>query len=169
MVHSYFKHSTNAHALVAFERDIWAIAYYYTSRSCLYTGHEVNRTSKSGSRAAFLKRYLYPGQRCLVFAGGELFGECLKLNGTMQLPISSLNEYHTEEYELGLNPVFSYHLGREELEQICLESDDPNVKALLNIPSFFLNEEEKGADGIWEDSYEEPLQKHPLAFAGATL
>ena len=93
----------NSYTLVAFDKDVWTIAYYHTEKSCLFTGHEVNKTSKSGSRLSFLKRFLYPGQRSLIFADGKLLGECHKLNGRMQLPIYSLNEKHTEEYEFGLD------------------------------------------------------------------
>jgi hypothetical protein len=45
----------------------------------------------------------------------------------MQLPISSLNEKHTEEYEFNLDLVFSYYLKREELEQIKVVSNDAEV------------------------------------------
>jgi hypothetical protein len=62
--------------MVAFEKDIWTIAYNFSKKSCTYTGHEVNKTSKSGSRLTFLKRYLYPGQKCLIFADNKLMGEC---------------------------------------------------------------------------------------------
>jgi hypothetical protein len=72
-----------SYAMAAFEKDIWTIAYGYTKKSCSYTGHEVNKTSKSGSRLAFLKRYLYPGQECMIFANGKFIGICKKINGRM--------------------------------------------------------------------------------------
>jgi hypothetical protein len=117
--------------------------YSRTQKSCLFTGHEVPKTSKSGSRLAFLKRYLYPGQKCLVIADGNVLGYCQKLNGPMQLPISSLNERHREEYEFGLDPVFAYHLEREELDEIKIVSANAEVKALLNIPALYDNVEEQ--------------------------
>jgi hypothetical protein len=121
--------------MVAFEKDLWVISYHYTWRSKTYSGHEVNKTSKSGSRLAFLKRYLYPGQKCLIFLEGKFIGECQKLNGRMQLPISSLNEVHREEYELDLDPVFSYCIKHEELDTIRVDSDGSEVHALFNIPA----------------------------------
>jgi len=55
----------------------------------------------------------------------------------MQLPISSLNEAHREEYEFNLDPVFTYYLEQEELDEIKIVSDNPAVRALLNIPALF--------------------------------
>ena len=60
----------------------------------------------------------------------------------MQLPISSLNEKHREEYEFGLDPVFAYYLDREELDEIKVASDSPDVRALLNIPALYNDDEE---------------------------
>jgi hypothetical protein len=61
----------------------------------------------------------------------------------MQLPISSLNEKHREEYEFGLDSVFVYYLEREELDEIKIVSDNAEVKALLNIPALYDNVEEQ--------------------------
>jgi len=61
----------------------------------------------------------------------------------MQLPISSLNEKHREEYEFGLDPVFSYYLNQDELDQIKIVSVGPEVRALLDIPALYEDEEEK--------------------------
>lgn len=143
MIHSYFQHPLQNYTMVSFDEDIWTIVYYYTGKSYTFTGHEVNKTSKSGSRLAFVKRYLYPGQKCLIFANGKLLGECCKLNGRMQLPISSLNEEHWEEYEFHFDSVFAYHLEREELNAITVISEDAEVKAILNIPALYEEEEEK--------------------------
>ena len=55
----------------------------------------------------------------------------------MQLPISSLNEYHREEYEFNLDPVFVYYLEQEDLNEIKIVSDSPEVQSLLNIPALF--------------------------------
>jgi len=61
--------------LISFDRNLWAITYSYSGLSHRFTGHEVDKTSKSGSRLAFLKRYLYPGQKFIVFAEGKYLGE----------------------------------------------------------------------------------------------
>ena len=59
------------------------------------------------------------------------------------MPISSLNEKHREEYEFGLDQVFSYYLKGEELDEIKVVSDSSDVKALLNIPALYNEEEEQ--------------------------
>jgi len=61
----------------------------------------------------------------------------------MQLPIASLNGVHVEEYHHNLDPVFSYYLSGEELEEIKIVSQDPKVRALLNIPDIFEEENKK--------------------------
>ena len=59
------------------------------------------------------------------------------------MPISSLNEKHREEYEFGLDPVFAYYLDREELDEIKVVSDSPDVRALLDIPALYEEEEKR--------------------------
>jgi len=59
----------------------------------------------------------------------------------MQLPIHSLNGVHVEEYLHGLDPVFSYYLNEEELDDIKIISESSKIQALLNIPALY--EEEK--------------------------
>jgi hypothetical protein len=61
----------------------------------------------------------------------------------MQLPISSLNEKHREEYEFGLDPVFSYYLNQDELYQIKIVSVSPEVIALLDIPALYEEDEDE--------------------------
>ena len=61
LLSSYFQTTLQSKVLVSFDRNLWAVAYTFSSLSYRFSGHEVDKTSKSGSRLAFLKRYLYPG------------------------------------------------------------------------------------------------------------
>ena len=47
----------NATALVVFEPDLWTIAYAYSERSYLFTGHHTDFHNKSGARLTFLQRF----------------------------------------------------------------------------------------------------------------
>ena len=61
LISSYFEATLKSKVLVSFDRNLWAIAYSYSGLSYRFSGHEMDKTSKSGSRLSFLKRYLYPG------------------------------------------------------------------------------------------------------------
>jgi len=74
------------------------------------------------------------------------------MNGKMQLPISSLNECHSEEYEFNFDTVFSYFLTNAELEKSKIVSTNPEVRALLNIPALY---EEKQKQEDEEMDFEE--------------
>jgi len=47
----------NAVALVVFEPDLWTVAYAYSERSYLFTGHHTDVHNKSGARLTFLQRF----------------------------------------------------------------------------------------------------------------
>jgi len=47
-------------AIVSFDRNLWGIGYSYSSMSYCFSGHEVERTSKTGNKSSFLKKFLFP-------------------------------------------------------------------------------------------------------------
>lgn len=77
--------------IVSFDKNLWGIGYSYSNMSYCFSGHEVERTSKSGTKISFLKRFLYPNQNFIVYNEGKYIGEGVKMGKYMQLPLRSLN------------------------------------------------------------------------------
>ncbi len=164
MIKSYFETALKKVVLIAFENDTWAIAYKYTQRSYTFTGHLVNKTSKSGSRLNFILKYVYPGQSFLIFMDGKpLFNSNgvsgYRGEGKMQLPIATLNYTHRLEYHFELDSLFAYHLINKELSNIRLKTGVKEVKALLHVSAHSLLDEEDQVEYFGETDKE----VHPAA------
>lgn len=59
-VNSYFKTAAEKKVIVSFDRNLWGIGYSFSNISYCFSGHEVERTSKTGTKISFLKKFLYP-------------------------------------------------------------------------------------------------------------
>jgi len=59
----------NATTLIIFDRDLWTVAYAYSSRSYLFTGHHTDKHCKSGAQLTFLQRFT--GMKTLIRINGE--------------------------------------------------------------------------------------------------
>ena len=59
-VNSYFKAATEKKVIVSFDRNLWGIGYSFSNISYCFSGHEVERTSKTGTKISFLHKFLYP-------------------------------------------------------------------------------------------------------------
>jgi len=46
--------------IVSFDKNLWGIGYSYSNLSYCFSGHEVEKTSKTGTKISFLKKFLYP-------------------------------------------------------------------------------------------------------------
>ena len=94
--------------IVSFDKNLWGIGYSYSNLSYCFSGHEVERTNKTGIKICFLKKFLCPNQKFIVYNEGKYVGEGIKIGNRMQLPLRSLNQSHEMIYELGLDDIFCY-------------------------------------------------------------
>ncbi|MEY4782017.1 MAG: hypothetical protein RLZZ492_655 [Pseudomonadota bacterium] len=46
--------------IVSFDKNLWGIGYSYSNLSYCFSGHEVEKSSKTGTKISFLKKFLYP-------------------------------------------------------------------------------------------------------------
>jgi hypothetical protein len=51
--------------------------------SYCFSGHEVERTNKTGSKILFLKKFLYPNQKFIIYNEGKFIGEGNKIGDYM--------------------------------------------------------------------------------------
>ena len=86
--------------------------------SYCFSGHEVERTSKSGTKISFLKKFLYPNQNFIVYNEGKYIGEGTKIGNYMQLPLRSLNQSHEMIYDFDLDNLFCYKADENILSKI---------------------------------------------------
>jgi hypothetical protein len=131
-LNSYFDVIDTKQVLIAFEKDLWAIAYSYSSRSCRFTGHLTDIHVRSGSMLDFLKRF--GRAHCRIFIRGKEF-VVRKDSAVMQLPIASLNQQHQEEYTgFGLDfSRFSYTLSDQQLDSISFNSESNDFYRVFGI------------------------------------
>jgi len=59
-INSYFKAVAEKKVIVSFDRNLWGIGYSFSNISYCFSGHEVEKTSKTGTKISFLKKFLYP-------------------------------------------------------------------------------------------------------------
>jgi hypothetical protein len=90
---SYMDAIDTKQVLVAFENDLWAVAYSHTQRSSRYSGYLVDIHSRSGTKLDFLKRF--GRKNCRIFIQDKEF-VVLKDSKLMELLIASLNSNHEE-------------------------------------------------------------------------
>jgi len=62
---------------------LWGIGYSYSNLSYCFSGHEVERTSKTGTKILFLKKFLYPNQKFIIYNEGKFIGEGNKIGDYM--------------------------------------------------------------------------------------
>jgi hypothetical protein len=46
--------------IVSFDKNLWGIGYSYSNLSYCFSGHEVEKSNKTGTKISFLKKFLYP-------------------------------------------------------------------------------------------------------------
>ncbi len=96
---------------------MWTVAYTYSSRSYLFTGHHTDKHSKSGALLTFLQRFAGAHTLVRVANGEEQKVFLIHLHGhPRQIPIASLNVKQVEENKMpiDMNKWF-YHLSEEQL------------------------------------------------------
>jgi len=95
----------NAVALVVFEPDLWTIAYAYSERSYLFTGHHTDVHNKSGARLTFLQRFA--GAKTTIRANNgretKVFNNVKRYGESRQIPIESLNVVQQETYKFPID------------------------------------------------------------------
>lgn len=105
----------NAITLVVFDLDLWTVAYAYSRRSYLYTGHHTDKHNKSGAQLTFLQRFA--GKKTLVrVSNGSVTKEFLihRFGESRQIPIDSLNVSQTEAYKFPIDSnKWFYNLSKE--------------------------------------------------------
>jgi hypothetical protein len=102
------------------------VAYAYSKRSYLFTGHHTDKHNKSGAKLTFLQRFA--GKKTLVRANnGKETKEFLiyKHSESRQIPIDSLNviQYEVYRFPIDLNKWF-YNLSKEQLDQVYFTCDE---------------------------------------------
>ena len=90
---------------MVFEPDIWTIAYAYSERSYLFTGHHTDVHNKSGARLTFLQRFAGVTTTIRANNGREtkLFDNVQRHGGSRQIPIESLNVVQQETYKFPID------------------------------------------------------------------
>jgi hypothetical protein len=81
MLSSYFDFSRMQ--LVAFDKNVQAIAYSYNKRSCTFVGVINNRSRHSSSDLVFLKKYVAYDGAATIFHLGQLIGSLNKVGSAM--------------------------------------------------------------------------------------
>lgn len=76
MLNSYFQFCRTQ--LVAFDRNVQAIAYSYNKRSCTFVGVVNNRSRHSPTDLLFLKKYVVYDGTATLFHLGRLLGSLSK-------------------------------------------------------------------------------------------
>ena len=105
----------NAVTLMVFEPDIWTIAYAYSERSYLFTGHHTDVHNKSGARLTFLQRFAGATTTIRANNGKEMkeFYHVKRHGESRQIPIESLNVVQCETYKFPIDmSKWFYHLSR---------------------------------------------------------
>ena len=72
----------------------------------------------------FIKKHVPDGANMRIFINGKVYDNVQKRGRLMKLPISSLNEQHTEKYNFKLDSHFKYSLSKQELETIKIICED---------------------------------------------
>lgn len=126
-IESYFRAASTRSVLISFEEDLWAIAYSYSERTYCFTGHLVNHTKHSGTMFDFIRKYVPEDTNLRIFFRGKVYDMVKKRSKLMQLPLQSLNESHSEQYNFKLPSHYKYSLSRDELDSIQVDCDDEEL------------------------------------------
>ena len=113
---SFWQTVDNAATLVVFEPDLWTIAYAYSERSYLFTGHHTDVHNKSGARLTFLQRFVGATTSIRANNGSETkeFNNVKRHGGSRQIPIDSLNVVQCETYKFPIDmDTWFYNLSQE--------------------------------------------------------